>query len=77
MKKVKLPWYTCSRVAEAFSDIVELEALPPGLLETLRRINETAEETTSGSKSQSERSKAGYTYEARESTSTAATTPKS
>ena len=68
MAKIKLPWYTCSRIVELYGVMGELEAPPPGSLETLRRINETAEETTSGSKSQSERPEAGHADEAHEST---------
>lgn len=35
---VKFPWYTCSRVAEAFKDIFEIEE-PPNCIEALKRIN--------------------------------------
>lgn len=47
MKKITLPWYTCSRVVEAYGDLAELEGPPSSSLESLKRINsETTEETT-------------------------------
>jgi len=36
---VKFPWYTCSRVAEAFKDIFELEE-PPDHIEALKELND-------------------------------------
>jgi len=45
VEKIKLPWYTCSRVVEMYGDMAELEAPPTGSLEALRRIND--DETTS------------------------------
>lgn len=49
MEKIRLPWYTCSRVVEMYGDFAELEEPPSHSLETLKRINEseTAKETTS------------------------------
>jgi hypothetical protein len=49
MAKIKLPWYTCSRVVEMYGDMAELEVPPFNLLESLRRINgdETTKEAAS------------------------------
>ena len=35
---MKFPWHTCSRVAEAFKDIFELEPMPD-YIDNLKRIN--------------------------------------
>jgi len=75
MEKIVLPWYTCSRVVELYDDMAELEAPPFNSLETLRRLNETAKETTtSRQRSQSERPGPSEDDEAGKPTSDAATT---
>jgi len=39
MVKIKVPWYTCGRVVEAFSDFYELEEFPNKSIGELKRIN--------------------------------------
>jgi hypothetical protein len=40
MQKLKVPWHTCSRVLEAFKDIIEPEERPEYNLDLLRKINQ-------------------------------------
>jgi len=71
MEKIKLPWHTCSQVVELYGDMAELEVPPFNSLETLRRLNETAKETTSRQRPQSERPGSSEDDEANKPTSNA------